>query len=210
MLSDSKVLSGKMTVSEADGIALIIIADEHELIKRLQPSDPKAIKALSNIYLDRVYSLVFHSVKQDRAAAEEIVHNVFISALRSAKGFKGQTEIYTWLAGIAHRKIIDYYRREQKEHFTNDCKINDELIDSQSIVNDREPISESLESDEMGHVVIKAMSSLPLAYQQALLFKYVEEMTVLKISQVVNRSHKSVESLITRASGSFKENLSVI
>jgi RNA polymerase sigma-70 factor (ECF subfamily) len=193
MLSDSKALTRKAVVSEADGIALNIIANERELVKKLQSRDPKAIEALSTIYLDRLYSLVFHSVKQDQAAAEEIVQDVFIIALRSAKGFKGQTEIFTWLARIAHRKIIDYYRREQKEHFTNDCKINDDLIDSPSIVDDGEPISERLESDEMGHVVIKAMSSLPLDYQQALLFKYVEEMTVLEISQVMNRSPKSVE-----------------
>jgi len=60
----------------------------------------------------------------------------------------------------------------------------------------------------MGHVVVKAMSSLPLDYQQALLFKYVEEMTVLEISQVMNRSPKSVEWLITQAARSLKANFS--
>ena len=155
----------------------------------------------------KLYAFVFHSVKRDHGAAEDIVQNIFVSALRSAKGFKGQSKMYTWLAGIAHHKISDYYRREQREIYHNSL-IDDAPTDSQLIADNSQSISESLESAEKGHVITKALSSLPLDYQHVLLFKYVEEMTVLEISQVMNRSPKSIEGLLTRARKLLRENLS--
>jgi RNA polymerase sigma-70 factor (ECF subfamily) len=192
-----------------DEIASDAISNERELVARLQSGDPKAIETLYVAYFDRLYSYVFHSVKRNHEAAEDIVQNVFVSAIRSATRFKGQSKIYTWLAGIAHHKIIDYYRREQREpHYNNnyltkvgpsDLHLQAEYIESNA---------ETLESKEMGDAVAEALSSLPLDYQQVLLFKYVEEMTVIEISKVMNRSAKSVEGLITRARRLLREQLS--
>ena len=48
-------------------------------------------------------------------------------------------------------------------------------------------------------VVEKALSNLPLDYRQVLLLKYVDEMSVLDISQAIGRSPKSVEGLLYQA-----------
>ena len=160
------------------------------------------------MYFDRLYSFVFHSVNRDHATAEDIVQNIFVSALRSAKLFKGNSKIYTWLASIAHKKITDYYRRERKEGPHNIGLINDAPTNFQSIAHNSHPTSDIPEPDEMGDAIAKALSSLPLDYKQVLLFKYVEEMTVLEISQVMRRSPKSIEGLLTRARRLLKESLS--
>jgi RNA polymerase sigma-70 factor (ECF subfamily) len=160
-------------------------------------------------YFDRLYAYVFQSVNRDQMAAEDVVQEVFLSVLKSAKKFKGQSKIYTWLIGIAHHKIIDYFRHKQKVLYLDNKLINDKPDYMLSTAEDYYSISESLESGETGNAIIETLSHLPFNYQQVLLFKYVEEMTVLEISQVMNRSYKSIEGLITRARRLLKESLSV-
>jgi RNA polymerase sigma-70 factor (ECF subfamily) len=181
------------------------------LAKRLQSSDPKVIEEIYSLYFDRIYAFVFHSVKQDHATAEDIVQNVFVSAIKSCKGFKGRSKIYTWLVGIAHHKVVDYYRSVQKAPIYNTelLEDTDDLdIDLHSKIENRQLNSDSLQSDKMDDVVNQALSSLPVSYQQVLLLKYVEEMKVQEISKVMNRSPKSIEGLITRARYLLKKKLS--
>jgi RNA polymerase sigma-70 factor (ECF subfamily) len=64
----------------------------------------------------------------------------------------------------------------------------------------RQPQPDTLiESAETRQVVNEALSRLPWDYRQVLILKYVEEMSVQEISQVMGRSPKSIEGLLTRA-----------
>ncbi len=56
-------------------------------------------------------------------------------------------------------------------------------------------------------MVEQALVGLPLHYRQVLLLKYVEEMPVLEISEIMRRSSKSVEGLLTRARKALQASL---
>ena len=56
-------------------------------------------------------------------------------------------------------------------------------------------------------MVDQALLSLPLPYRQVLMLKYIEEMPVLEISQVMRRSPKSVEGLLARARKTLRAGL---
>ena len=74
---------------------------------------------------------------------------------------------------------------------------------------DNEPaIFTVLESEEIRQSVHQALGSLPHDYQKVLVMKYLQEMPVLEISQVMGRSPKSVEGLLSRARKAMRDNLS--
>ncbi len=56
-----------------------------------------------------------------------------------------------------------------------------------------------IESAETRQVVNEALAKLPWDYRQVLILKYVEEMSVQEISQIMDRSPKSIEGLLTRS-----------
>jgi RNA polymerase sigma-70 factor (ECF subfamily) len=173
-------------------------AKEAELGVRLQRGDVTAIEQLFKTYFDRLYALVFNQVGRNQAVAEDIIQETFLSALNSASRFRGQSKPYTWLCSIAYHKVVDFYRRQQKEAQRKagvDC-VDDPLSEQTA---DTEPLPDSLlESEETRQVVEQALFRLPADYRQALILKYVEEMSVLEISQIMRRSVKSVEGLLTR------------
>src|SRR5262245_53041992 len=52
---------------------------------------------------------------RDRTAAEDVVQETFLAALRSYEKFAGRGSERTWLVGILKHKIIDHFRRTSRE-----------------------------------------------------------------------------------------------
>jgi RNA polymerase sigma-70 factor, ECF subfamily len=174
-------------------------AQEADLVRRLHRNDLSAIEELYTTYFDRLYALVFNQVDRDRSATEDIVQETFLAALKSAKRFHGQSSTYTWLCSIAYHKVADFYRRKAREGKYRDLTFNVDASESGeqpgSILRSSNPTS----SIDTSIIVKQAMATLTSDHRQVLILKYVEEMSVSEISQIMGRSQKSIEGLLARA-----------
>jgi len=177
-------------------------SEDAELINRLGRGEPEAAVALYDAYFDRIYALVFNQVARNREAAQDIVQETFLAALKSAGRFNGRSMAYTWLYSIATKKVADFYRR-QKRVSKHQVESADGNLDLERLSDSKQSSPGVLEfGDECREecdAVRQALSGLPLHYRQVLILKYVEEIPVLEISQIMERSPKSVEGLLTRA-----------
>ena len=178
-----------------------------DLQKRLHDGDRTVVGELYEIYFDRLYSLVFNQVDRNRDIAEDIVQETFLAALKSAKGFRGQSSIYTWLCSIAYHKIADHYRRQSRERKHMVSGIDVDMMDVADNPSNKSHPESSIESAEMRQVVNQALGKLPFDYRQVLILKYVEEMSVLEISQIMKRSPKAIEGLLTRSRKALQTHL---
>jgi len=172
---------------------------EAELVARLCRGDRAALEQLYLRYIDRLYSLVFHQVDRDKSVAEDIVHDTFTAALSSIGGFRGRSKFYTWLCAIAHHKIADFYRRHGLKLRRGERHVDFDAIERREIGNGQPPTTSIVESTERRDMVEQCLLTLPLEYRQVLMYRYIEEMPVLEISQVMHRSPRSVEGLLARA-----------
>jgi RNA polymerase sigma-70 factor (ECF subfamily) len=174
-------------------------AEEKELVEKLKRREPAAAVELCNAYFDRIYRLVFSQVDGNRDAAQDITQETFLAAFKSAYRFRGRSKIYTWLYSIANKKVADFYRRRKRE-----AKHQADSVESQAY--EAQPDG-TAESEEAQQAIQQTLSGLPLHYKQVLLLKYVEEMPVVEIGQVMGRSSKSVEGLLTRARREMRNRL---
>jgi len=186
-----------MSDTEISGSASNI--EDKELVDKLKRREPTAVVELYNAYFDRIYWLVFSQVAGDREAAQDIVQETFLAAFKSAGRFHGRSKVYTWLYSIANKKVADFYRRRKRE-----AKHKAESLENHP--SEPQPAG-AAESEETHRVIQQTLSSLPLHYKQVLLLKYVEEMPVSEIGQVMGRSPKSVEGLLTRARRELRDKL---
>ena len=177
---------------------------EHGLYEQLKDGHPGAIEELFTRYFRQVYSVVFHAVGQDRSAAEDVTQDTFISAARSAVKYKGKSAPYTWLLGIAHHKIADHYRRRGKQRRYEAFSLESSNSTIDNIPDGSDPLHHRLESAEANETISQALAKLPYHYREVLIYKYVEEMPVKQISQIMERSPKSIEALLARARNTLK------
>jgi RNA polymerase sigma-70 factor (ECF subfamily) len=180
---------------------------ETKLIEKLQSGDSAAMAEFYNLYRNRLYSVILDQVDRDEAIAEDLVQEVFLAALSSLDKFRGDSQLYTWLRSIALHKINDFYRHQARQpksrESSTDCN---DLELEQTRAN--EPATHTvMEDEEVRQSVHQALADLPQDYQEVLVLKYLRDMPVLAISQIMGRSPKSVEGLLSRARKAMRENL---
>lgn len=67
---------------------------------------------------------------RDRHAAEDLVQETFLAALKSIAAFRSESSPRTWLVGLLRHKIADYYRRRSRQPRAEPLDESDPLIDS--------------------------------------------------------------------------------
>jgi RNA polymerase sigma-70 factor (ECF subfamily) len=182
---------------------------ETKLAEKLRSGDSAAMAEFYNLYRNRLYSLVLEQVDRDETIAEDLVHEVFLAALSSLDRFRGDSQLYTWLRSIALHKINDFYRHQAREPKPRESSADSDALELEQ-PRDNEPATHTvLEDEEVRQSVHQALADLPQDYQEVLVLKYLKDMPVLAISQIMGRSPKSVEGLLSRARKAMRDNLEI-
>jgi RNA polymerase sigma-70 factor, ECF subfamily len=180
---------------------------ETKLVEKLRSGDSTAMEEFYNLYRNRLYSLILEQVGRDEAVAEDLIQEVFLAVLNSLNKFRGDSQLYTWLRSIAFHKINDFYRRQAREPKPKKFFPDFNALKLEQ-TGDNEPVTfTEMESEEIRQSVRQALVGLPQDYQEVLVLKYLKDMPVLAISQVMGRSPKSVEGLLSRARKAMRVNL---
>ena len=106
-MSDGKLLPFRRvegTVAELSDRALISAVAE---------GDQVALGALYDRYHRDVYRMVAHLIRGD-SLVDDFVQNTFLEAYRSARRFRGDSAVKTWLFGIAANLVRVHRRSEQR------------------------------------------------------------------------------------------------
>ena len=79
--------------------------EEEELLKRIARGDQAALERLYGDYYPRLCRFVLR-ITRDVELAREIINDVFMVIWRSARQFRGDSAVSTWILGIAYRRAL--------------------------------------------------------------------------------------------------------
>lgn len=153
---------------------------ELELLQNLQAGDQNAWIEFVQTIRPRLFSYLRHNVPTVEDA-EDVLGETMIAAVRALKDFDGRASLSTFVFSLAYRKIADFWRKRQE---------TEALLEQQ-----RSPLSVDSESLEFAEV----LDRLPELSKQALILRYHVGLSVGEIAQVIDRSYKGTESLLSRA-----------
>jgi RNA polymerase sigma-70 factor, ECF subfamily len=159
-----------------------LIPDEDNLIRSAQEGKLDAFSRLYESYFPLVHKRVQYLVPQEDV--EDVTQNVFLSTMRSLKGFRMTAQFGTWLRTITNRQIAEYYRRRKKPESTLDERIRCP----------EDPCSE----DEV-LVIRQAFRKLPQRYQEILLLRFAEGLQFDEIASSQGQTLEGTKSLFRRA-----------
>lgn len=153
---------------------------EAELLQRLQAGDQAAWVELIQSLRPRLLGYLRHNVPTQEDA-EDVLGETLIAAVRALKEFDGKASLATFIFSLAYRKIADFWRRRP---------------DTVALVeHQRSPLGVSSQAMEFAEV----LDQLPELSKQVLILRYHVGLSVGEIAQVIDRSYKGTESLLSRA-----------
>ncbi len=178
--------------------------NEQEIIKNLKKGDASAFKFLVDYFQKKIYNTCL-GLLQNTEDAEDVTQEVFVSVYQSIQQFKEESKLYTWVYRIAITKSLEHIRmkkRKKRFAFFQHLFTNEEG----SIKNEPKHFYHpgvQLENKERAAILFSAIEKLPENQKTAFILSKVEDLSYSEISEVMNLSVSSVESLLFRA----KQNL---
>ncbi|MCU0470154.1 MAG: RNA polymerase sigma factor [Arcicella sp.] len=180
---------------------------EQELLNQLQNGNESAFKTLVETHQKRVFSTVL-AIVQSFEEAEDISQDVFIEVYQSIHKFRGESKISTWLYRIATTKSLEIIRKKKTQKrfafFTNLFNDDNEVIHNPV---EFEHPGILLENKERSKQLFKAINQLPDNQKVAYTLCNIEGLSYQEITEVMEVSLSSVESLLFRAKANLKKSL---
>jgi RNA polymerase sigma-70 factor (ECF subfamily) len=164
---------------------------------QLQKKDPDAFSEIYDLYVSKIYRFIYFKVSSVEEA-EDLTSEVFLKTWQYINEGKGEIKhIGALLYRIARNIVIDYYReRAQKE------KMNDELTDDLEIASDEfDKMQISLEMEN----IEKNLRELKDEYREVIILRFIEELSISEIAQILEKSKGAVRVLIFRSLETLKE-----
>src|SRR5215475_2817557 len=88
-------------------------ADDTELVERLKTGDEEALEVIFNRYAAKLYN-VAQKILGEVADVEEVIQDVFWTAFRKVKSFRGNSQFSTWLYRLTVNAALGKIRRSKK------------------------------------------------------------------------------------------------
>jgi len=177
------------------------------LIERLKEKDESAFKTIVETWQDMVYNTAL-GILQSAEDAEDVSQEVFVQVYESIESFKGESKFSTWLYRITITKAMDHIRRKKrKKRFAviqSLFGMNNETLHDPP---DFHHPGITLDNKEKAAVLFKAVDKLPENQKIAFTLNKLEGLNYQEISEIMNATVSSVESLLHRARSNLRKHL---
>ena len=162
------------------------------LVQRSAEGDDRAFRRLVEEHEARVYGLALR-VLGDPEGAEEAAQEAFVRLYRSLDTLRGDAKLSTWLYRVTLNLCRDEQRRRKRgERFTDLDSVRPRLVVLESDAHDL------VERSEMNDRVRAALEELPDEQREAIVLRYLSELSYAEISASTGASANTVASRVYR------------
>jgi RNA polymerase sigma-70 factor, ECF subfamily len=155
------------------------------LIGRIASGDKQAMKVLFARHNVRVYRFLARIVG-DRAAAEDLVSDVFLDVWRKAGQFEGRSQVSTWLLAIAHYKALTHLRQRTMDHL-DDAAAHD-------IEDPADNPAAHVEKKDTGVQLRRCLAQLSLAHREVIDLVYYHEKSTDEVARILDVPEATVRT----------------
>ena len=183
---------------------------ERLLIGRLKERDEQAFDEIVRLHGDKVFSLVYRMIG-NRAEAEDIAQEVFITVFKTIETFRGEAKFSTWLLRIAanqSKNRIKYLARRATDPDGldggggGDVAAAPNVATLQGQVDGPDVIVEAAELDKLMQA---AIAELDEEQRLLVVLRDVEEMSYQEIGEITSLPDGTIKSRLHRARMAIKE-----
>lgn len=179
----------ELTATEPDAVAPARDGQtsDEALMLAYQAGHAAAFDQLYRRHKDGLFRFVLRSVPE-RAQAEEIFQDAWMSVIRARERYKPSARFGTWLYQIAHNRMVDLWRRQRPQ-----TELDDELAD------DAAGPEQIVTREDGARRLLALIAALPAEQRVAVLLHEEREMTLDEIAAVTGSGRETIKSRLRYA-----------
>ena len=184
--------------------------DDQQLIEQIRNGEEPAIRILVDRYQSRILRTARVFVRNDEDA-RDITQEVLIDVIRNIHKFRFQSGLNTWIYRITVNQSLNYLRNNKKRSNTISIDQPDDISPGASTRNlpDHGLLvpGQQIELYDRSRTLHAAIESIPEKQRTAFVLYEYDDLSYKEISEVMNVSIPSVESLLFRARKNLQKKL---
>ncbi|MDE6371173.1 MAG: sigma-70 family RNA polymerase sigma factor [Duncaniella sp.] len=160
---------------------------DSELVAAYADNDSKAFDILLSRHQQRVYSYIFHIVK-NKDLADDIFQETFVKAIMTIRQgrYAEHGKFSGWLTRIAHNLIIDYYRQEKVENTTSTDEDGCDLLNRRDLTDGN--VEDDMVSMQIDADLRRLVMALPDPQREVLVMRFYRNMSFKEIADATGVS----------------------
>lgn len=170
---------------------------DRALLAAAAAGERSAFEQLYRRHEQRVYLYVLSFVR-DRSLAEDVLIDAMTSVWDGAGNFAGDSQVTTWILGIARHKAFDALRRSARR------AEEDPLEDSPDLASEQDSPVEAAERESSQSLARRAMARLSTDHQEILRLAFFEELPYEEIAALLSIPANTVKTRVYYAKQQFR------
>lgn len=152
-------------------------------------------------YIDKIYKFVYLKTS-NKELAEDIVSDVFISALNNLKTFRldNESSVKSWLYRIANNKVIDFYRTRKVTSDVWDYLEMSINTDFWRNIDNRDKLKE----------IFIYLKWIKKEQREILMYRIWEDLSYKEISEITGTSVDNCKQIVSRTLKIISANFTLI
>ena len=162
------------------------------------PNPKEEFSKIYDQHIDKIYRFIFLKVNSQEIA-EDLTSETFLKGWKSFQNPQDIENPSAFLYKIARNLVIDHYRQKAQK---NTVKVEDfNIIDTRSNLEENAILTSDL------NVTMKAMENLKDDYQTVIVWRYLDDLSISEMAEMLQKSEEATRVMIHRAIKKLRKHL---
>lgn len=155
--------------------------------------DPIGFRRFYDEALPVIYGYFLRRCGSGSGVAEDLTQQTFVSVVAALRGGTVVEAPVPWAVSIARRRLVDHWRAQGAMRRRLEA------------VSRRDALVTSLDVDTADPAIVEALGRVSPDHRTALVLRYVDDLTVRAVAELMGKSERATESLLVRARAALAE-----
>ncbi|GAE37126.1 RNA polymerase sigma factor SigW [Halalkalibacter akibai] len=177
------------------------------LIKEVRKGNQQAFSEIVELYKDKVFQVAYRMVG-NMHEAQDIAQEAFLRAYTNIDSFDLNRKFSTWLFRIATNVAIDRLRKKKPDFYLQEeVRGSDGLTYESQLASDEESVDDQVVKLERQEWVQDEINQLPTKYRTIIILRYIEDLSIKEISEVLDIPPSTVKTRIHRGREALRKRM---
>lgn len=165
----------------------------------LKRRDKEAFIRAYDLYVDKIYRFVYFKIGNEEEA-KDLTSAIFLKTWDyiNSNSLANEKTLKSLIYKIARNSVIDYYRDSRRDELSGNESFSNTIDEKSDLLN------QAIVSSDW-ELVKRKMLELKDEYREVLALKYVEELSIGEMAQILDKSKGNVRVLTYRALKALRE-----
>jgi RNA polymerase sigma-70 factor (ECF subfamily) len=184
-------------------LAGMAIGDTREIARGLRAGDVAVVQMLVEEYQDRLVRYLVYVLGR-RDGVDDVVQETWLRVMERGKSYDGRSRFEPWLFTVARHLAIDFLRRRREVSL--DAEEDGRTLVAAPVSGEISPFAMAARTEDAERLA-GALQGLPGVQREALVLRFLEEMSLQEIAAVVNSPVPTVSARIYRGLAALRSQM---